>query len=114
MIFLHCLTGCHGRISYVDGRIRMRKVSVPYLLATLVFLIASCEEETNKPVFRTLEVSDLTSEGVTLNGTVITTGGNDVEDYGFIWSEASKTRFSHDWLTCVDFHSSIEVQRFGT
>jgi N-acetylneuraminic acid mutarotase len=54
----------------------------------LVFflILFSCDEEVNRPAFQTLEVSELTGEGVTYNAKVSVLGNFPINKYGFVWA----------------------------
>lgn len=64
-----------------------------FLLSFLVFG-HSCKEEANKPVIRTLEVAEIATDGVTLNGEIRLIGGHPATDYGFVWASQTDPELS--------------------
>ncbi len=69
------------------------KKSTFFIHLLLLFLV-SCEEKVNKPVFFTLESTDLNTEGVTLNGQFKIKGDQDINDFGFVWAAHSAPEIS--------------------
>lgn len=61
------------------------KYTVIVQLALLIFLF-SCDEEVNRPAFQTLEVTELTDQGVSYNGKVSLLGNSPIDNYGFVWA----------------------------
>jgi hypothetical protein len=64
----------------------MKRVLSALSFLLFLLIIFSCEEDVNRPVIKTIDVSDLTTEGVTLNGKLIVSAGQEISDYGFVWS----------------------------
>lgn len=78
-------------------------------ISLLLFIAFSCDEEINKPVFQTLDVSELSTEGVTLNGRFQVSGNQNITDYGFIWAEHAEPEISD---ASYSFHGKPVVGKF--
>jgi hypothetical protein len=61
----------------------------PFLILVFILFIFACQdellEESEFPVFKTLEVTDIDATGATFNGEWIATGKKSIKSYGFVW-----------------------------